>query len=108
MSSQGMDWTRLLDQEVSLSGTAENAKAGPLLMLSDGDAILIRGLSEWDEETVGKEVTVNAIVRRVPGFPKAQTSSKQAMQGSATGRDIWVLELKDFKVNNRGAFKGKG
>lgn len=97
MSSEQIDWSKLLDQEVSLSGTAQNAKAGPLLMLHQ-DAILIRGLAEWDEETVGKEVTVNAIVRRVPGFPKAQPRGKQSIQGSATGRDTWVLELKDYKV----------
>ncbi|HET6855303.1 MAG TPA: hypothetical protein VFH46_23595 [Pyrinomonadaceae bacterium] len=97
MSSQQIDWSKSLDQEVSLSGTAENAKAGPLLVLPQ-DAILIRGLDEWDEETVGKQVTVNATVRRVPGFPKAQPPGKQAMQGSATGGDTWVLELKDYKV----------
>lgn len=98
MSSETIDWNKSLDQEISISGTAQNAKAGPLLMIGTEDAILIRGLSEWDEETVGKEVTVEAIVRRVPGFPKADTSGKQAMQGSATGRDIWVLELKHYKV----------
>jgi hypothetical protein len=98
MSSQNIDWSKLLDQEVSLRGTAENAKAGPLLMTSPGDPILITGLAQWDPEIVGKEVKVGAIVRRVPGFPKAQAPGKQTMQGTATGRDIWVLELKDFKV----------
>jgi hypothetical protein len=98
MSAENTDWTRLLDQEVTLTGTAQNAKPGPLLMIGSDDAILIRGLSEWDEETVGKEVTVDATVRRIPGFPKAEGSSNKAMQGSATGRDQWVLELKHYKV----------
>ena len=94
-----IDWNDLLDQQVTLNGTAQNAKAGPLLMIGSDDAILIHGSSDWDEETVGKQVTVDAIVRRVPGFPKAQVPSKHTMQGSATGRDIWVLELKQFRVN---------
>ena len=98
MNSEKIDWTRLLNQEVSLSGTTQNAKAGPLLMIGTDDAILISGLAEWNEETVGKEVTVDAIVRRVPGFPKGR-SGKRPIQGSATGRDIWVLELKQYRVN---------
>ncbi|HJP92675.1 MAG TPA: hypothetical protein VJ875_12020 [Pyrinomonadaceae bacterium] len=98
MSSQSTDWSKLLDQDVSVSGTAENAKAGPLLMTSPGDPILIRGLDQWPPEIVGKKVKVKAIVRRVPGFPKAQSRGKQTMQGTAGGRDMWVLELKRYEV----------
>jgi translation initiation factor 6 (eIF-6) len=97
MSTEVPDWTRSENQEVSVTGTAANAKAGALLMIRDDYAILIRELSEWDEETVGKTVKVEAIVRRVPGGPKADNSAK-AIQGTATDRDTWVLELKQFEV----------
>lgn len=97
MSSAVPDWTKSEDQEVSVTGTAENAKAGALLMIRDDYAILIRGLSGWDEETVGKTVEVNAIVRRARGGPKAD-NSEQAIQGTTTDRDTWVLELKHFEV----------
>jgi len=97
MSKEVPDWTRSENEEVSVTGTAANAKAGPLLMVSDDYAILIRGLSEWDEETVEKTVKVEAIVRRVPGGPKADKSD-EAIQGTATNRDRWVLELKHFEV----------
>jgi hypothetical protein len=99
MSFEIPDWTKSEDQEVSVSGTAANAKAGALLMIRDDYAILIRGLSEWDEETVGKTVTVAATVRRVPGGPKAD-NSPQAIQGTASDRDTWVLELKHFEVSD--------
>ncbi len=99
MSSEVPDWTRSEDQEVSLSGTAANAKAGALLMIRDDYAILIRGLPEWDEDTVGKTVEVNAIVRRAPGGPKADKSD-EAIQGTASDRDTWVLELKHFEVSD--------
>ena len=98
MSSKNVDWSKSLDQEVSVRGTAQNAKAGPLLMTSPDDPILIRGLDEWDAETVGKEVIVDAVVRREPGFPKAKGSGKHATQGTAKNRDIWVLEMKKFEV----------
>ncbi len=91
------EWSKSEDQEVSVSGTAANAKAGALLMTGPEDAIRIRGLSEWDEQTVGKKVNVEGIVRRVPGWPKADESD-EAIQGTASGRDTWVLELKQFEV----------
>lgn len=97
MSSEVPDWTRVEDQEVSLSGTAANAKAGALLMIRDDYAILIRGLPQWDEETTGKTVKVDAIVRRAPGGPKADKSDK-AIQGTSSNRETWVLELKQFEV----------
>ena len=91
------DWSKSEDQEVSVSGTAANAKAGALLMTGPEEAIRIRGLSQWDEQTVGKKVKVEAVVRRVPGWPKADDSD-EAMQGTASGRATWVLELKDYEV----------
>ena len=99
MSTEFLDWTSSENQEVTVTGTAANAKAGALLMIRDDYAILIRGLSEWDEETVGKTVKVEAIVRRVRGGPKADKSD-QAIQGTATDRDTWVLELKQFQVSD--------
>ena len=98
MSSEKQDWNKSLDREVNVRGTAQNAKAGPLLTIGAEDAILIRGMDQWDPEVVGKEVLVEAVVRRVPGFPKASPAGKRTMQGSATGRDIWVLELKSYKI----------
>jgi hypothetical protein len=97
MSSEIPDWTKSENQEVSVTGTAENAKAGALIMIRDDYAILIRGLPEWNEETTGKTVKVDAIVRRAPGGPKADNSEK-AIQGTTTDRDTWVLELKQFQL----------
>jgi len=98
MSADAVDWSKKLDTEVKISGIAQNAKAGPLLMTAPDDAILIRGLSEWNETTVGKEVIVEAVVRRVPGYPKANASKSQSMQGRASDRDTWVLDLKHYQV----------
>lgn len=97
MSSEIPDWGKSENQEVDVTGTAENAKAGALLMLEPERPILLRGVPEWDEETVGKKVNVKATVRRVPGFPQADDSD-QAIQGTASGRDIWVLEVKQYHV----------
>ena len=91
------DWSKSEGKEVSVNGTAANAKAGALLMTEPEEAIRLRGLSEWDEQTVGKKVNVEAIVRRVPGWPEADDSD-ETMQGTASGRDTWVLEVKQYHV----------
>jgi hypothetical protein len=98
MSSDAVDWSAKRDTEIHIGGIAQNAKAGAVLMIGPEHAILVQGLSEWDTATVGKNVMVEAIVRRVPGYPKAKTSGGIPMQGTASGRDTWVLELKQYRV----------
>jgi len=97
MSSEIRDWSKSENQEVDVTGTAENAKAGALLMLEPESPILLRGVPDWDDDTVGKRVSVKAIVRRVPGLPQADDSD-EAMQGTATDRDMWVLEVQQYHV----------
>jgi|SRR5262245_45554234 len=96
--SEDVDWSSMQDTEVNISGIAQNAKAGAVLMTGPEDAILVQGLSEWDTTTIGKKVAVEAVVRRVPGYPKAKVSGRILMQGTASGRDAWVLELKSYRV----------
>jgi hypothetical protein len=98
MSSDAINWSTKRDTEVTVSGIAQNAKAGALLITGPEKAILVQGLPEWDTATVGKKVIVEAIVRRVLGHPKAKVSGGIRMQGTATGRDAWVLELKQYRV----------
>jgi len=95
MSADKSDWTE--NEEISVTGTGANAKAGALLMLGPEDAILLRGVDDWDEETVGKKLSVDAIVRRRPSFPEAEDSD-EAIQGTATGGETWVLEVKQYRV----------
>ena len=97
MNGEIRDWSQFENQDIEVTGTAENAKAGALLMLEPERPILLRGVPDWDEETVGKRVNVKAIVRRVPGYPQADDSD-EAIQGTASGRDTWVLEVTQYHV----------
>ena len=94
------DWSRDENQAVTATGTAQNAKAGPLLIVDGDDAILLAGIGDWDEETVGKQVKVEAIVRREPAFPAMKPANKEAMQGTAHGGDQWVLEVTSLHVSD--------
>lgn len=95
------DWSKDENQEVMATGTAQNAKAGPLLLVDGTHPILLTGIPDWDDETVGKQVNVEAIVRREPAFPAADETddTDEMMQGTASGGDQWVLEVKSFRVS---------
>ena len=93
------DWTRDENQVVTVRGTAENAKAGPLLLIDGTHPIFLTGIPEWDDDTAGKQIEVEAIVRREPALPAADhTDEKEEKQGSAGGRDQWFLEVHSFRV----------
>lgn len=92
------DWSKDENQAVTATGTAENAKAGPLLVVDGEYPILLTGIPEWEDEAVGREVKVEAIVRREPAFPARNDADDEAMQGTTRGGDQWVLEVKNFAV----------
>jgi hypothetical protein len=92
------DWNMEENEQVTLSGTAENAKAGPLLLIDGTDPILLTGISEWADDTAGKQIVVEAIVRRERAFPAMDHTNEEEMQGTASGGDQWVLEVKSFRV----------
>jgi hypothetical protein len=98
MSSEKIDWSTKVDTEVKLTGIAQNAKAGPVLMTGPEEAILVQRLAQWDEKHVGKKVAIRAILRRVQGYPKAKRVAGQTTQGTASGADTFALELKDYRV----------
>jgi hypothetical protein len=93
-----MDWSKKANTSVTVRGVARNAKAGALLMAEGGSAILVSGIDEWNEQTVGRQVSVDAVVRRAPGYAVAGGSGATTSQGRATDREIWVLELERFRL----------
>jgi len=52
----------LIDQNASLIGRAENAKGGAVVVLLNQGVIYIRNLSSWEDEVVGKQVSIKGIV----------------------------------------------
>ena len=92
------DWSPDENKEVTVNGTAENAKAGPLLLIDGTHPILLTGIPEWDDDTAGKQIVVEAIVRRERAFPAMDHTNEEEMQGTASGGDQWVLEVKSFRV----------
>ncbi len=76
------------DQELTLQGTARNAHAGALVVLSDRRTIYVGGLQEWPEALDRKTVRVTGVLRRRKLAPDPEVNSKgevsHGMQGSVT------------------------
>lgn len=64
-----------------ISGTAENAKAGAVLVAGDDSLTYVEGLSRWPENLMNKRVTLTGIVRRRAIFPAVQEVEGGEMQG---------------------------
>jgi len=64
-----------------ISGIAENAKAGAVLVASDGSPTYVEGLSEWPENFLNKRVTLTGVVQRQSIFPPVQEVEGGEIQG---------------------------
>jgi len=88
--------TGMMDQEVTLQGTARNAHAGALVVLSDRKTIYVGGLQEWPDELDRKQVRVTGVVRRTKLAPDPEVNAEgevsHGMVGSVTIVDEAVWE----------------
>lgn len=64
-----------------ISGIAENAKAGAVLVAPDGSPTYVEGLSEWPENLLNKRVTLTGVVQRQSIFPPVQEVEGGEIQG---------------------------
>jgi hypothetical protein len=78
-------------QAVSISGIAENAKAGAVLTTGDGRTIFVEGLEGWDDQVLGTSLTLTGILRRKNIYPGIKVGGGLTSQGMS-GTPL-VLEL---------------
>lgn len=76
----------MLDQQVTLVGTADNAYVGALVVLSDSTTIYVGGLDEWDEALYGKEVRVTGTLRKRKLAPDPEVNEKGEHSHGMHGR----------------------
>jgi hypothetical protein len=68
------------EKPVSITGTAENAKAGAILSTGDGP-VYVEGLQAWAADDLGKKLTLTGFLRRKQIYPEA-TPESQGMTGT--------------------------
>lgn len=75
------------ESPVTITGTAENAKAGAILVTSGDRPVYIEGLRAWEADVLGTALTLTGFLRRKRIYPDT-TPERQGMSGTAL-----VLEL---------------
>ncbi|OLS12469.1 MAG: hypothetical protein RBG13Loki_3890 [Promethearchaeota archaeon CR_4] len=88
--------TNQIGKNVTLRGTAGNAKGGAVIQLPDNRVIYIEGLSGWDDEFSGKEVIVTGNLREKKLIPDPYISPDGGISQGAIGTQI-VLENASWK-----------
>ena len=81
----------LIDLNADFTGRAENAKGGAVVVLQNQEVIYIRNLSFWDEEVVGKQVSIKGIVRLEKYIPDPKVAEDGAISQGAIGSQ-YVLD----------------
>lgn len=75
------DLHSLIDQRVVIKGTAQNAKAGALIMTSNQQPIYLAGRHRWDQSQLGQHVTVEGVLRLGDFYPQDDPIDGQHVQG---------------------------
>ncbi|MDF1540811.1 MAG: hypothetical protein P1Q69_18080 [Candidatus Thorarchaeota archaeon] len=89
------DW---IDKEVTLEGTAENAKGGAIILLPNQEPVYIRYLVWWVEHKVGMKISMSGILRYEKYIPDPEVAEDGAISQGAIGkqfvldnaREIWL------------------
>ena len=81
----------LIGQNVNFIGRAENAKGGAVVVLQNQGVIYIRNLSSWEDEIIGKQVSISGIVRLEKYIPDPYTSEDGGISQGAIGSQ-YVLD----------------
>ena len=81
----------LIDQNAQFTGRAEDAKGGAVVVLQNQEVIYIRNLSFWDEEIVGKQVSIKGIVRSEKYIPDPEVAEDGVISQGAIGSQ-YVLD----------------
>jgi hypothetical protein len=58
-----MDFEKLVDQEITVQGTAFDAHAGAVVVTGDGTELYVGGLDYWSKQDRGKSVEVTGTLR---------------------------------------------
>ena len=78
----------LIDKEVTLEGTAENAKGGGVLILHSQEVVYIRDLHWWEEHMRGTTTTLTGVLRYEKYIPDPEVAEDGAISQGAVGHQF--------------------
>lgn len=89
------DLQQLVDNDVTIEGTARNAAAGAVVLTDDRTPIYIDGLDAWDRATDGKKVRAKGKLRKRNAGPLVNTKGEHS---HGVPGDRFVLEQPSWSV----------
>jgi hypothetical protein len=86
-----------MSEQVTLEGTAENAKGGAVVVVADGRVVYLRGKTAWPDEVRRTQVTVIGTLTSTKLIPSPVRAPDGAISQGAEG-DQWVLDQWTLKT----------
>ena len=88
----------LINRQTSLTGTAQNAKGGAILLINE-TPIYIESLDSWPDNYFGKQVEVTGKLTNKKYLPEAKIDKSGAIsQGVTEGQTDYVFEKATWKL----------
>lgn len=91
------DLAKRVNTEVVLTGEAQNAFSGAILLLENRSPIYIAGLDEWPPDLYGKTLEVKGILRDKKLAPDPVVDADGAVSHGKLGRD-WVIDGAQWRL----------
>jgi hypothetical protein len=86
-----LDLEKKVNQQITVRGTAQNARLGAVIMISDDTPIYLEGSEEWNDDFTEREVDVTGVLRRKLLAPEATVNSQGEISHGIDGAN-YVLE----------------
>ncbi|MFX0101718.1 MAG: hypothetical protein ACFFCS_19290 [Candidatus Hodarchaeota archaeon] len=83
-----------IGQRASLIGVARNAKGGAVLVTENDGPIYIIGLESWPDDTLGKTVRMEGILKEEKLIPDPVVDDDGAISQGAVGMQLVLYESK--------------
>ena len=91
------DIDKMIDQNVTLIGTAKNAKAGAILITTENSAIYIKGLDYWAPELLNQQLTVSGVLKREKFIPDPVIDKSGGISTGAYGIQL-ILDNAEYSI----------
>ncbi len=85
-------------KQLEVTGTAENAMSGAVVVTDSGGTYFVEGVDEWDDATLNKRIVVSGVMERRKLAPDPQVADDGSVSHGAYGRSkvltnpTWRLE----------------
>ncbi|MHA1148727.1 MAG: hypothetical protein ACTSR8_10825 [Promethearchaeota archaeon] len=92
-----LDIKNNLGKQVTVVGTAMEAKGGPVVITAENYVIYIRDLACWPDEVENKQISVKGILKEIKMIPDPVIDEDGAISTGAYGNQT-VLEDVEYKI----------